>query len=493
MLDYLLDRLREVDELDEIQLVTNARFAQAFEDWAPEDVTVHDDGTTSNEDRLGAIGDIAFAIERGGPRGRGPADRRGRQPDRVLARRLSSPSGAAKDGSAIAVREIDDRELLKQYGVVELDDDDRVIGLEEKPAEPKSDLAATASYVYRGEHLALPSALPRGGQPAGCARQLHGLAAHTRARLRLPRRRASGTTSATSGSCSRPTTCCASVPGLPVAVRIFTELARFGAEGARSVAGCCSTSSSRAGASSAAATAQCSAGAARRGLRRLQAPRCERCGAPTAWPVERCRECAGRRIAFATRAGGSRLRRLGEAARRSLEGARPAHARRDRRRDRGRRRRAPERVHAHVRPRRRRTACSSAATIPPSGWPSSSAAAGSSRSSHCSCAQPGRAAQKGLTLAERRKNVRGAFEATGAVPEDGRPRRRRLHERRHGLGGRHGTPQRRERAGSRWSHSHGPSDSVLERCVSRSRAATSRSASRSARTPRRRWASSTGS
>ena len=69
MLDYLLDRLREVDELGEIHLVTNARFAQAFEDWAPEDLTVHDDGTTSNDDRLGAIGDIAFAIERGGLEG----------------------------------------------------------------------------------------------------------------------------------------------------------------------------------------------------------------------------------------------------------------------------------------------------------------------------------------------------------------------------------------------------------------------------------------
>ena len=69
MLDYLLDRIREVDGLDEIHLVTNARFAQAFRDWAPEDVTVHDDGTTSNEDRLGAIGDIAFTIERAGLHG----------------------------------------------------------------------------------------------------------------------------------------------------------------------------------------------------------------------------------------------------------------------------------------------------------------------------------------------------------------------------------------------------------------------------------------
>jgi len=64
MLDYLLDRIREVGEIDEIHLVTNAPFAPNFRDWAPEDVTVHDDGTTSNEDRLGAVGDLAFTIER---------------------------------------------------------------------------------------------------------------------------------------------------------------------------------------------------------------------------------------------------------------------------------------------------------------------------------------------------------------------------------------------------------------------------------------------
>jgi predicted amidophosphoribosyltransferase len=37
----------------------------------------------------------------------------------------------------------------------------------------------------------------------------------------------------------------------------------------------------------------------RAGLPRLRGPRCERCCAPTAWPVRRCRECAGRRLAFA--------------------------------------------------------------------------------------------------------------------------------------------------------------------------------------------------
>src|SRR5215218_8954841 len=69
MLDYLLDRIREVGEIDAIHVVTNAQFAPTFRDWAPADVTVHDDGTTSNEDRLGAIGDIAFTTERAGLQG----------------------------------------------------------------------------------------------------------------------------------------------------------------------------------------------------------------------------------------------------------------------------------------------------------------------------------------------------------------------------------------------------------------------------------------
>src|SRR5439155_7553729 len=66
MLDYLLERIRDLDDIEGIHLVTNSRFAPAFTDWAPSDVTVHDDGTTSNEDRLGAIGDLAFVVEQAG-------------------------------------------------------------------------------------------------------------------------------------------------------------------------------------------------------------------------------------------------------------------------------------------------------------------------------------------------------------------------------------------------------------------------------------------
>ena len=65
------------------------------------------------------------------------------------------------------------------------------------------------------------------------------------------------------------------------------------------MAGCCSTSSSRDGASSAARRGSALPGVRSAARAARHASLCERCGAPTAWPVERCRECAGRRIAFA--------------------------------------------------------------------------------------------------------------------------------------------------------------------------------------------------
>src|SRR5262249_3339948 len=60
MVDWILDRIAETS-VDEVHLVTNARFTADFERWAEgKDVHVHNDGTSSNEGRLGAIGDIAF-------------------------------------------------------------------------------------------------------------------------------------------------------------------------------------------------------------------------------------------------------------------------------------------------------------------------------------------------------------------------------------------------------------------------------------------------
>jgi glucose-1-phosphate thymidylyltransferase len=164
MLDYLLDRIREVEDIDEIHVVTNSRFAPTFRDWAPADVTVHDDGTTSNEDRLGAIGDLAFTIERVGLEGEDLLVVAG---DNLVGYSLPEFVGfwRGKGGSAIAVYEVADGELLKRYGVIELDADDRVVGFEEKPARPRSNLAATAAYLYCAQDLELLARYLEEGNP----------------------------------------------------------------------------------------------------------------------------------------------------------------------------------------------------------------------------------------------------------------------------------------------------------------------------------------
>ena len=162
MVDWILDRIREVDDVDEVHVVTNAKFAPAFRAWAPADVVVHDDGTTSEDDRLGAIGDIAFVDLTG---------------DDLLVvagdnlfdfslRDFVAFWRAKGRASALALYDVGDRELARKYGIVELGEDDRVVGFLEKPEEPPSTLAATATYVFHRDHVALVRFyLEEGGSP----------------------------------------------------------------------------------------------------------------------------------------------------------------------------------------------------------------------------------------------------------------------------------------------------------------------------------------
>ena len=159
MVDWILDRIAETSA-DEIHLVTNARFAADFERWsADKDVRVHNDGTTSNDDRLGAIGDIQFV---------------GLDDDLLVVAgdNLFDFSLAdygsywrAKGGSCVAVHDVGDRELAKKYGIVDVDDDDRITNFVEKPADPPTTLCATATYLYRREHAALVATYLHEGNP----------------------------------------------------------------------------------------------------------------------------------------------------------------------------------------------------------------------------------------------------------------------------------------------------------------------------------------
>jgi glucose-1-phosphate thymidylyltransferase len=149
-----------------LHVVTNARYAPSFEAWATGrgGITIHDDGTTSNDDRLGAIGDLAFVLDRIGVDDDLLAVAGDNLFDYSLADYADWWRGKGV-GSAVAVYDVGDRELIKQYGVVALDDDERVIEFVEKPSDPPSTLAATATYLYHREHLPLVGRYLAEGNP----------------------------------------------------------------------------------------------------------------------------------------------------------------------------------------------------------------------------------------------------------------------------------------------------------------------------------------
>jgi glucose-1-phosphate thymidylyltransferase len=167
MLDYLLDRIRESEDVDEVHVVTNHKFADAFADWAStRDVVVHDDGTTSEDDRLGAIGDIQFVV-----------DTAALHDDDLLVvagDNLFDYSVAAYvdwwrgkgEASAIVLYDVGDLELVKKYSSVDVDETERVVSLVEKPEHPTSTLVGTASYIYHRAHVPLVRQyLDEGNQP----------------------------------------------------------------------------------------------------------------------------------------------------------------------------------------------------------------------------------------------------------------------------------------------------------------------------------------
>lgn len=156
MVDWILERIEQVEEVDAVHVVTNSRFAQDFERWAQAKagVTVHDDGTSTNEDRLGAIGDIAFTLEQAAIDDDVLVIAGDNLFDYDLADLVGFWRGKGT-ASVVAVHDVGDLRLASQYGVVDVAGDDRIVSFVEKPADPPSTLAATATYLYHREHLPL--------------------------------------------------------------------------------------------------------------------------------------------------------------------------------------------------------------------------------------------------------------------------------------------------------------------------------------------------
>ncbi len=163
MIEYVFERVEEInketDVVDEILVVTNQKFFAHFRKWAKAfktglKVTILNDGTLSDNDKLGAIGDIDFTAKQ--------AD---------LSAGLLVVAGdnlfdfglydfvkfarEKEDGSGVGLYKIEDRELVKKYSVVTLDKENRIIDFEEKPENPQTSLVAICLYYFPHNHLKL--------------------------------------------------------------------------------------------------------------------------------------------------------------------------------------------------------------------------------------------------------------------------------------------------------------------------------------------------
>lgn len=169
ILDLLVDRLEVLEEITEILLVTNDRFYQAFEQWRQKysgmkPIRILNDGTSSPEGRLGAVGDIRFVIEEEQLQ----KDLLVLAGDNVLGFGLEGYLNYFHkvDADCILVRKVDDIEELRSIGVAELDAQMRVLSLEEKPQAPRTNIGVFALYIYKRSTLPLFSRyLAEGGNP----------------------------------------------------------------------------------------------------------------------------------------------------------------------------------------------------------------------------------------------------------------------------------------------------------------------------------------
>lgn len=156
ILDWLVDDIETIGQVDEYILISNHKFASHFEAWRatkPQNITVLDDGTTSNENRLGAVCDIKFAIDALSL----DDDVLIIAGDNILDFSLAEfvKYAISKGASAIMRYHEPRREQLIKAAVLTTDTSDLIISMEEKPGDPKAEWCAPPFYFYTREDMKL--------------------------------------------------------------------------------------------------------------------------------------------------------------------------------------------------------------------------------------------------------------------------------------------------------------------------------------------------
>jgi glucose-1-phosphate thymidylyltransferase len=177
ILGRMLDDIDSIPEIDEHIIVTNHKFADIFREWAAgqsysKPVTIVDDGTETNDTRLGAVCDLLYAIDKLSI----DDDLLVVAADNLLFFSFKGfvDFACKKNSSCIICHEQPEIAKLQRTGVVVLDADNRVLNMEEKPEVPKSTWAVPPFYVYLKKDLELV----KHSVENGCGKDAPGNLAH---------------------------------------------------------------------------------------------------------------------------------------------------------------------------------------------------------------------------------------------------------------------------------------------------------------------------
>jgi len=157
IIEHIINKLNELDIIGKIYIITNDKFKQNFNEWLhnfndKKPVEVINDGTKSNDDRLGALGDINCAIKTKNIEN----DIIVIAGDNLFELSLKEVVDIFKrtNHNVIVLYDVKDLELAKNYGVVDIKDN-IVVDFEEKPSNPKSTLVSTGIYLFPKKTLSL--------------------------------------------------------------------------------------------------------------------------------------------------------------------------------------------------------------------------------------------------------------------------------------------------------------------------------------------------
>lgn len=177
ILGRMLDDIDMIPDITEHIVVTNHKFAPIFSEWAAaqhytKPLTIVDDGTETNETRLGAVCDLLYAMDKFAI----ADDLLVVAADNLLffSFREFVEFAKAKGTSCIMCHRQPDVEKLRRTGVIEVDGDMRVLGMEEKPQNPKTEWAVPPFYIYLKKDLDLV----RNSVNDGCGKDAPGNLAH---------------------------------------------------------------------------------------------------------------------------------------------------------------------------------------------------------------------------------------------------------------------------------------------------------------------------